>query len=119
MKMFQLSKVPVCQRMFRNNSEHCNSACQPFNLTTFFEAKKFSHIKKVNEMNGKYRSFQNVRETGTSLLISDAIISISATVRGKRTSDDLAKLIYGFKDANPDYANSTIFSDFLDFRVNT
>ena len=29
-------------------------------------------------------------------------------MRGKRTSDDLAKLIYRFKDANPDYANSAI-----------
>ena len=45
---------------------------------------------------------------GTSLLISDAIISISATMRGKRTSDDLAKSKYRFKDANPDYANSAI-----------
>ena len=34
------------------------------------------------------------------------MISIFATVRGKRTSDDLAKSIYRFKDANPDYANS-------------
>ena len=34
--------------------------------------------------------------------------SISATVRGKRTSDNLAKSIYRFKDANPDYANSAI-----------
>ena len=51
-----------------------------------------------------FRSFQK----GTSLLISDAIISISATMRGKRTSDDLAKSIYRFKDANPDYANSGI-----------
>ena len=39
---------------------------------------------------------------GTSLLTNDAIISISATMRGKRTSDDLAKSIYRFKDANPD-----------------
>ena len=29
-------------------------------------------------------------------------------MRGKRTSDDLAKSIYRFIDANPDYANSTI-----------
>ena len=29
-------------------------------------------------------------------------------MRGKRTSDDLAKLIYRFKNANPVYANSTI-----------
>ena len=29
-------------------------------------------------------------------------------MRGKRTSDDLAKSIYRFEDANPDYANSTI-----------
>ena len=33
---------------------------------------------------------------------------MSATMRGKRTSDDLAKSIYRFKDANPDYANSAI-----------
>ena len=45
---------------------------------------------------------------GTSLAISDAIASISAPVPGKRTSDDLAKSIYRFKDANPDYANSAI-----------
>ena len=49
---------------------------------------------------------------GTSLLISDAIISISATMRGKRTSDDLAKSTYRFKDANPDYANSAIARTF-------
>ena len=36
------------------------------------------------------------------------MISISATMRGKRTSDYLAKSIYSFKDANPDYANSAI-----------
>ena len=35
-------------------------------------------------------------------------MSISATMRGKRTSDDLAKLIYRFKDGNPDYASSAI-----------
>ena len=29
-------------------------------------------------------------------------------MRGKRTSDDLAKSIHRFKDANPDYANSAI-----------
>ena len=29
-------------------------------------------------------------------------------MRGKCTSDDLAKPIYRFKDANPDYANSAI-----------
>ena len=29
-------------------------------------------------------------------------------MRGKHTSDDLAKSIYRFKDANPDYANSAI-----------
>ena len=34
--------------------------------------------------------------------------SISAAMRGKRTSDDLVKSIYRFKDANPDYANSAI-----------
>ena len=52
--------------------------------------------------------FKKFARLGTSLLISDAIISISATMRGKRTSDDLAKSIYRFKDANPDYANSAI-----------
>ena len=40
------------------------------------------------------------------------MISISATMRGKRTSDDLAKSIYRFKDANPDYANSAIAQNF-------
>ena len=29
-------------------------------------------------------------------------------MRGKRLSDNLAKMIYRFKDANPDYANSVI-----------
>ena len=29
-------------------------------------------------------------------------------MRGKRTSDDLAKSIYCFEDTNPDYANSAI-----------
>ena len=29
-------------------------------------------------------------------------------MRGKRTSDDFAKSIYPFKDANQDYANSAI-----------
>ena len=52
--------------------------------------------------------FKKFTRLGTSLLISDTIISISATVRGKRTSDDLAKSIYRFKDANPEYANSAI-----------
>ena len=52
--------------------------------------------------------FKKFTRLGTSLLISDAIISISATMRGKRTSDDLAKWIYQFKDANSDYANSVI-----------
>ena len=40
--------------------------------------------------------FKKFARLGTSLLISDAIISISATMRGKRTSDDLAKSIYRF-----------------------
>ena len=55
-----------------------------------------------------YDRFKKFARLGTSLLISDAIISISATMRGKRTSDDLAKSICRFKDANPDYANSAI-----------
>ena len=45
---------------------------------------------------------------GTSLLAIDAIASISATTRGKRASDALAKLIYHFKDTNPLYENSAI-----------
>ena len=52
--------------------------------------------------------FKKFARLGTSLLISDAIILISATMPGKRTSDDLAKSIYRFQDANPDYANSAI-----------
>ena len=52
--------------------------------------------------------FKTFARLGTSLSISDAITSISATMRGKRTSDDLAKLIYRFKDTNPDYSNSAI-----------
>ena len=57
---------------------------------------------------GSIDRFKKFARLGTSLLISDAIIPISATMRGKRTSDDLAKSIYRFKDANPDYANSAI-----------
>ena len=56
--------------------------------------------------------FKKFARLGTSLLNSDAIISISATMRGKRTSDDLAKSIYRFEDANPDYANSAIARTF-------
>ena len=41
--------------------------------------------------------FKKFARLGTSLLISDAIILISATIRGKRTSDDLAKSIYRFQ----------------------
>ena len=52
--------------------------------------------------------FKKFARLGTSLSISDAITSISATMRDKRTSDDLAKSIYRFKNANPDYANSAI-----------
>ena len=52
--------------------------------------------------------FKKFARLGTSLLISDVIISISATMRGKRTSDDLAKSIYRFKYANPEI--SRIFS---------
>ena len=52
--------------------------------------------------------FKKFARLGTSLLINDAIISISATMRGKHTSEYLAKSIYRFKDANPDYANSAI-----------
>ena len=52
--------------------------------------------------------FKKFARLGTSLLASDAIASICATTRGKRASDALAKLIYHFKDANPDYANSAI-----------
>ena len=52
--------------------------------------------------------FKKVARLDTNLLISDAIISIPTTMRGKRTSDDPAKSIYRFKDANPDYANSAI-----------
>ena len=66
--------------------------------------------------------FKTFARLGTSLLISDAIISISATMRGKRTSDDLAKSIYRFKDANPDYANSAIariFSIFFSISEST
>ena len=55
--------------------------------------------------------FKKFARLGTSLLISDAITSISATC--KHTSDDLAKSIYRFKDANPDYANSAIARIFL------
>ena len=52
--------------------------------------------------------FKKFTRLGTSLLASDAIASICATTRGKRASDALAKLIYHFKDTNPDYANSAI-----------
>ena len=52
--------------------------------------------------------FKKFARLGTSPLASDAITSICATTRGKRASDALSKLIYHFKDANPDYANSAI-----------
>ena len=52
--------------------------------------------------------FKKFARLGTSLLISDAITSISATMQGKHTSDDFAKSIYRFKDANAEYANSAI-----------
>ena len=57
--------------------------------------------------------FKTFARLGTSLLISDATISISATMQGKRISDDLGKLVYRFKDANPDYANSAIARIYL------
>ena len=52
--------------------------------------------------------FKKFARLGTSLLISDAVITISATMRGKSASDDLAKSIYRFEDAKMDYANSAI-----------
>ena len=53
----------------------------------------------------RFKKFAKLR---TSLLVSDAIASISTTTRDKRASGALAKLIYRFKDANPYYANSAI-----------
>ena len=71
-----------------------------------------TYIEKLNDKTYNHQRnidrFKKFARLGTSLLISDAIISMSATMRGKRTSDDLAKSIYRFKDANPDYANSAI-----------
>ena len=63
--------------------------------------------------------FKKFARLGTSLLISDVMISISATMRGNRTSDDLTKSIYRFKDATPDYVNSAIARIFFDFGVST
>ena len=44
---FRALKVSnICQQMFQNNSEHCNSACQSFNLTTFLRSREtFTHQK--------------------------------------------------------------------------
>ena len=52
--------------------------------------------------------FKSFARLGRSLFIADDITSISATMRGKRASDDLAKSTYPFKDENPENANSTI-----------
>ena len=41
--------------------------------------------------------FKKFARLGFSILISDAVTSISATMRGKRASDDLAKSIYRLK----------------------
>ena len=68
--------------------------------------KKISFLKRI--VNRSIHRFKKFARLGTSLLASDAIASISATTRGKRASDALAKLIYHFKDANPYYANSGI-----------
>ena len=46
--------------------------------------------------------FKKFARLCSSFLISDAIISIFATMRGKRTSHDLVKSTYRFKEANPD-----------------
>ena len=69
-----------------------------FCLPSSFHRKVSTHIDR----------FKKFARLGTSLLASDAIASISATMRGKRASDALAKLIYHFKDANPYYTNSAI-----------
>ena len=70
---------------------------------------KFVCQQLANRLEGNsIDRFKKFARLGTSLLIGDAITSISATMRGKRTSGDLAKSIYLFRDANPDYANSAI-----------
>ena len=59
--------------------------------------------------------FKKFAILGTSLLISDAIASISVTMRGKRASNDLANSIYRLKDANPLLCKLSNCSDFLHF----
>ena len=46
-KIFRALKVSnICQQMLQNNSEHCNSACQLFNLTTILRSQEtFTHQK--------------------------------------------------------------------------
>ena len=67
------------------------------------------HTQYNTTIDRRFKKFARLR---TSLSISYAIISISATIRGKRTSDDLAKLIYRFKNANTDYATLAIDRSF-------
>ena len=54
MEVFELSEIQTfVTAMFQKNSEHCNSASQSLDLTTFSKANKLSPIKSVNEMTGK------------------------------------------------------------------
>ena len=78
-------------------------------MRPFFHShsSKGSSVPSFNDVQGIDR-FKKVARLGTSLLISHAITSISATMRGKCASDDFSKWIYRFKDANPDSANSAI-----------
>ena len=48
--MFELKLSNICQQLFRNNSEHCHSACQSFTLTTFLRSQETFTHQSVNEM---------------------------------------------------------------------
>ena len=102
-----LNYFRTCQEFFKTTS---NAVIYVVNQSNLQKKELAPHNKNDYEMTSKTTidRFKKHARLGTSLLISGGIISIPATMRGKRTSDDLAKSIYRFKDANPDYASSAI-----------
>ena len=73
---------------------------------------RLSSLVKVHAIVPTIDRFKMFARLGTSLLISDVITSISATMRGKRLYDDLAKSINRSKNANTDYATLAIARSF-------
>ena len=57
-KIFVLSKCQIfVNKMFQNNFERLNSACQSFNLTTLLShirVSELSHMRSANKVTGKY-----------------------------------------------------------------